>query len=194
LATPGAKPQRAHAQRNRAALLTAAREVFESGEPDARIEEIARRAGVGVGTLYRHFETREALVEAVYEQRVADLCATAEELARTLGPDEALGEFLRRLIAHSAASRGMAVALEAVMNAGSPVFARARAAMSEAIASLMAAGVAAGTVRADVAPGTVFRAMGGICASHGRPDWESGAHAVVRLLLDGLSVRKATHP
>lgn len=180
------KPLRAHAQRNRNALLAAAREAFAAGEMDIRIEEIARRAGVGVGTLYRHFETREALIEAVYRQRVDDLCAMAPNLLATLPPHEALRAFLEQLISHSAASRGMAVALETLMNTGSPVFARARTDMVEGIASLMTAAAQAGTIRADIAPETLFRAMGGICTSHDQPDWEAEAHAVVHLLLDGL--------
>ncbi|WP_329128973.1 TetR/AcrR family transcriptional regulator [Streptomyces sp. NBC_01476] len=192
--TAAGKPLRAHALRNRDALLAAAREAFDAGRPDIRIEEIARRAGVGVGTLYRHFETREAIVEAVYRQRVEDLCAAAPRLLETVTPYEALREFLGQLIAHSAASQGMAVALQNVMNTGSPVFARGRAAMTEAIALIMAAAVEAGALRADVAPATVFRAMGGICTSHDQPDWEEGAHAVVRLLLDGLRPGAAGAP
>lgn len=180
------RPLRAHAQRNRDALLAVAREAFEAGEVDLRIEEIARRAGVGVGTLYRHFSTRGALVEAVYHRRVEDLCATAPRLLATRTPHDALGRFLRQLITHSAASSGMASALDSLMTTGSPVFAQARTAMTEAIASIMKAGVAAGDIRADVTAQTLFQAMGGICTTHDRPGWETGAHAVVRLLLDGL--------
>jgi len=73
-----------------------------------------------------------------------------------------------------------------VLNTGSPVAAHARAAMVDALASIMTAAVAAGEIRADIAPHTVFRAMGGVCTSHGLPDWEAQAQAVVRLLLDGL--------
>ncbi|MFI6937076.1 TetR/AcrR family transcriptional regulator [Streptomyces sp. NPDC050287] len=180
------KPLRAHALRNRNSLLTAAREAFDAAESDIRIEEIARRAGVGVGTFYRHFETREAIVEAVYRQRVEDLCGTAPRLLSTLPPYDALQAFLQQLITHSAASQGMAMALQTVMNTGSPVFAQARAAMTDAIAAVMAAAVEAGTIRADITPETVFQAMGGICTSHGQPGWEARAQAVVRLLLDGL--------
>ncbi|MEE4596018.1 helix-turn-helix domain-containing protein [Streptomyces sp. DSM 41524] len=177
---------RAHALRNRNALIAAAHEAFAQGELDIRIEEIARRAGVGVGTLYRHFETREAIIEAVYRERVDDLCGTAAHLLGTLAPDEALYEFLQRLIGHAAASRGMAVALETVLTSGSPVFARARSQMVDAVASLITATAATGAIREDVAPETVFRAMGGVCASHHQPEWEAGARAVVDLLFDGL--------
>ncbi|GAA4517652.1 TetR/AcrR family transcriptional regulator [Actinoallomurus oryzae] len=180
------KPLRAHALRNRNALLTAAREAFTAGEVNVRIEEIARRAGVGVGTLYRHFETREALIEAVYRSRVDDLCAMAPRLLDTLPPHEALRAFLEQLVAHSADSQGMAVALQTLMDGRSSVFAQTRTDMVEAIATLMTAAAQAGTIRADIAPHTVFLAMGGICASHDQPGWETEAHTVVRLLLDGL--------
>lgn len=181
-----AKPLRAHALRNRNALLAAAYQAFAAGNVSIRMEEIARRAGVGVGTLYRHFETREALIEGVYRRRVDNLCATVPHLLATRAPDEALGEFLRQLVAHSAESHGMALALKTLMSSRSTIFARSRADMVEAIASLMTAAAKAGTIRADVEPRTVFLAMGGICVSHDQPEWETGAQAVVRLLLDGL--------
>ncbi|MGW7002663.1 TetR/AcrR family transcriptional regulator [Streptomyces sp. NPDC054933] len=180
------KPLRAHAQRNRDALVAVARDAFAAGEVDIRVEEIARRAGVGVGTFYRHFATREAIIEAVYDQRVSDLCDAAPRLLETLPPEQALRAFLQQLVDHSAESRSMAVALKTVMDLGSPVFAQARAAMIETIGQLMAAAVATGAVRADITPETVFRAMSGICASHDQPGWEAGSRAVVRLLCDGL--------
>lgn len=153
---------------------------------DIRVEEIARRAGVGVGTFYRHFATREAVIEAVYDQRVQDLCDAAPRLLETLPPEETLRAFLQQLVDHSAASRSMAVALKTVTDLGSPVFSQARAAMIETIGRLMTAAITTGAIRADVTPETVFRAMGGICASHDQPGWEAGAHEVVRLLFDGL--------
>jgi AcrR family transcriptional regulator len=182
---PANRPLRAHAQRNRDALVATAREAFAAGEADIRVEEIARRAGVGVGTFYRHFATREAIIEAVYDQRVRDLCDTAG-LLQTLPPQEALRIFLDQLVEHAVESRSMAVALTTVMNLGSPVFGRGREAMAETIGQLMAAAVAAGAIRADITPDTVFRAMGCICASHDQPGWESAAREVVRLFYDGL--------
>ncbi|WP_205315278.1 TetR/AcrR family transcriptional regulator [Nonomuraea lactucae] len=187
------RPRRAHALRNRDALLAVAAEAFGAGEVDIHIQEIARRAGVGIGTLYRHFESREAIIEAVYRQRVDDLYAMAPRLLAALPPDEALRAFLEQLIAHSAASRGMAVALQTLMDTRSAVFARARTDMIEAIASLMNAAAQTGSIRADVTPETVFRAMSAICISHDQPGWETEAHAVVRLLLDGLRHRERGH-
>ncbi|MFI1408407.1 TetR/AcrR family transcriptional regulator [Streptomyces sp. NPDC020707] len=186
-ATPPAdRPLRAHARRNRDALLGAAREAFAAGEADIRVEEIARRAGVGVGTFYRHFPTREAVVEAVYDERVRDMCAHVQTLLATDPPHDALRAFLEQLIQHAVDSRSMAAALKTLMDLGSPVFNRGRETMVDTIGQLMAAGVAAGTIRADITADTVFRAMGGICASHGQPGWEDAAREVVHLLYDGL--------
>ncbi|MFB9508994.1 TetR/AcrR family transcriptional regulator [Streptomyces aurantiacus] len=180
------RPLRAHAQRNRDALLTAAREAFTAGESDIHVEEIARRAGVGVGTFYRHFATREAVIEAVYDERIQDLCHRAPDLLESLPPHEALRVFMEQLVQHAVESRSMAVALKTVMDLGSPVFNQGRETMSDTIGQLMAAGVADGTIRADVTADTVFRAMGGICASHDQPGWEKAALDVMHLIHDGL--------
>ncbi|MFD6288571.1 TetR/AcrR family transcriptional regulator [Streptomyces sp. NPDC060205] len=186
-ATPPAdRPLRAHAQRNRDALLLAARDAFTAGEADIRVEEIARRAGVGVGTFYRHFPTREAVVEAVYDERVRGMCAQVPALLATDPPHEVLRAFLEQLIQHAVDSRSMAAALKTLMDLGSPVFNHGRATMVDTIRQLLAAGVAAGTIRADITADTVFRAMGGVCASHGQPGWEDGAREVVGLIYDGL--------
>lgn len=183
---PTDRPLRAHARRNRDALLGAARDAFGAGEADIRVEEIARRAGVGVGTFYRHFPTREAVVEAVYDERVRDICARVAAQLATDPPHEVLRAFLEQLIQHAVDSRSMAAALKTLMDLGSPVFNRGRVTMVDTISQLMAAGVAAGTIRADITADTVFRAMGGVCASHGQPGWENAAREVVRLIYDGL--------
>ncbi|MCM3300867.1 TetR/AcrR family transcriptional regulator [Streptomyces pseudogriseolus] len=186
-ATPPAdRPLRAQARRNRDALLGAAQDAFAAGEADIRVEEIARRAGVGVGTFYRHFPTREAIVEAVYDERVRGMCAGVPALLATDPPHDVLRAFLEQLIQHAVDSRSMAAALKTLMDLGSPVFNRGRVTMVDTIGQLMAAGVAAGTIRADITADTVFRAMGGVCASHGQPGWENAAREVVRLICDGL--------
>lgn len=181
------KPLRAHARRNREALVAAAREAFAAGEADIHVEEIARRAGVGVGTFYRHFATREGIIEAVYDQRVRDLCAAAPSLLEALPPQDAIAAFLQQLVDLAAGSRSTAVALKAVMDLGSPVFPRARAAMIDALGRLMSAAAAAGAIRTDIGPQTLFRAMSGICFSHDQPGWEPEARSIVRLLCAGLA-------
>ncbi|WP_044244100.1 TetR/AcrR family transcriptional regulator [Chondromyces apiculatus] len=191
---PPSKPLRADARRNRDALLATARDAFVAGELDVRIEEIARRAGVGVGTLYRHFETREAMIEAVYRQEIDRLCGSAAELLDALPADEALEAFLRRLVDHIAMNLGLAAALTAVMGSASPAFAHGSQKLLEALGLLMNAAAALGRIRADVAPKTVLMALGGVCAAHGQPGWEEGARAVIALLIDGLRFGVAPGP
>ncbi|MBB1154368.1 TetR/AcrR family transcriptional regulator [Amycolatopsis sp. DR6-1] len=183
---PSTRPLRADARRNRDALLAAAREAFLAGEADAHVDEIAKRAGVAVGTLYRHFETREALVEEVYRQEVDQLCALPSQLLAQHTPDEALRYFLLRLVDHAAVGKGMAVALESIMATDSPVFEDARAQMAGALDELLEAGAAAGSLRADIGGRTVLRALGGICGMRIAEGWKDEAVRITEILLDGL--------
>ncbi|MFI2641816.1 TetR/AcrR family transcriptional regulator [Streptomyces sp. NPDC018610] len=177
---------RADARGNREALLAAAREAFLTGAADAHVKEIARRAGVAVGTLYRHFETREALLEAVLRQEVDELCAAPARLLVRHAPDEALRRFLLLLVERAAMGRGMAVALESVMATDSPPYDDVRARMVRAFDRLLEAGEAAGTVRGGVGGRTLLRAMGGICGMHAMEGWQEEAVRITALLLDGL--------
>jgi len=183
---PSPRPLRADARRNREALLSAAREAFLAGDTDAHVEEIARSAGVAVGTLYRHFETREALIEEVYRKEVDDLCAAPEQLLEHHAPAEALRRFLLLLVDHAAVGKGMSVALESIMASDSPVFGVARTRMGEALTRLLDAGATAGTVRGDVTGPTLLRALGGICAMRVSDGWLDEARQITNLLLDGL--------
>ncbi|MCQ8188267.1 TetR/AcrR family transcriptional regulator [Streptomyces rugosispiralis] len=188
---PSSRPLRADARRNREALLTAAREAFLTGDADAHVEEIARRAGVAVGTLYRHFETREALVAEVYRQEVAELCAAPARLLADHAPDEALRRFLLLLVAHSAVGKGMAEALESIMATDSPIFDDARAEMARALDELLAAGVAAGAIRPGVSGRVLLRALGGICGMRAK-GWEDDAVRITAILYDGLRLGAAS--
>ncbi|WP_432832682.1 TetR/AcrR family transcriptional regulator [Dactylosporangium sp. CA-092794] len=180
------RPLRADARRNRESLLAAAREAFLGGEADAGVEEIARRAGVAVGTLYRHFETREALVEEVYRQEVDELCAAPADLLDRHAPDEALRRFLLLLVEHAAVSKGMAVALESIMATDSPVFDDARTQMAHTLDRLLRAGAAAGTIRGDVGGRTMLRALGGVCGMRATDGWKDEAVRITAILFDGL--------
>ncbi|GAA4263946.1 TetR/AcrR family transcriptional regulator [Dactylosporangium darangshiense] len=180
------RPLRADARRNRESLLAAAREAFLDGEADAGVEEIARRAGVAVGTLYRHFETREALVEEVYRREVDELCAAPADLLDRHAPDEALRRFLLLLVEHAAVGKGMAVALESIMATDSPVFDDARTQMAHALDQLLTAGAAAGTIRGDVSGRTMLRALGGVCRMHATDGWKHEAVRITAILFDGL--------
>ncbi|WP_209241630.1 TetR/AcrR family transcriptional regulator [Streptomyces oryzae] len=183
---PASRPLRADARRNREALLSAARQAFLSGDTDAHVEEIARSAGVAVGTLYRHFETREALIEEVYRKEVDDLCAAPGVLLDQHTPEEALRRFLLLLVDHAAVGKGMSSVLESIMATDSPVFDDARTRMANALSLLLEAGSAAGTVRDDVTGSTLLRALGGICGMRATEGWLVEARQVTALLFDGL--------
>ncbi|MBU6532936.1 TetR/AcrR family transcriptional regulator [Streptomyces sp. NPDC057245] len=183
---PSSRPLRADARRNREALLSAARQAFLGGDTDTHVEDIARSAGVAVGTLYRHFETREALVEEVYRKEVDDLCTAPDDLLNRHAPDEALRRFLLLLVDHAAVGRGMSVALESIMATDSPVFDDARTRMGDALTRLLDAGSAAGTVRDDVSGPTLLRALGGVCALRATEGWLDEARQITTLILDGL--------
>ncbi|MGI5208247.1 TetR/AcrR family transcriptional regulator [Spirillospora sp. CA-108201] len=188
------RPLRADARRNREALLAAAREAFLGGDTDAHVEEIARSAGVAVGTFYRHFETREVLIEEVYRKEVDELCAAPAELLDRHAPDEALRRFLLLLVDHAAVGKGMSVALESIMATDSPVFGAARTQMANALDRLLAAGAEAGAVRCDVTGSTLLRALGGICGMRATEGWLVEARQITALLFDGLrhGARRAT--
>jgi AcrR family transcriptional regulator len=188
---PSSRPLRADARRNREALLVAAREAFLADDA-AHVEEIARRAEVAVGTLYRHFETREALVAEVYRQEVAELCATPARLLAQHTPDEALRTFLLLLVEHAAVGRGMGEALESIMATDSPVFDDAREEMARALDELLAAGVAAGLVRSGISGRVVLRALGGICGMRAQ-GWKDDALRIATILYDGLRYGAANH-
>ncbi|MFE9814066.1 TetR/AcrR family transcriptional regulator [Streptomyces sp. NPDC005773] len=183
---PASRPLRADARRNREALLSAARQAFLGGDSDAHVEDIARSAGVAVGTLYRHFETREALIEEVYRKEVDDLCTAPGVLLDRHAPDEALRRFLLLLVDHAAVGKGMSSVLESIMATDSPVFDDARTRMANALSLLLEAGSTAGTVRDDVTGSTLLRALGGICGMRATEGWLGEARQVTALLFDGL--------
>ncbi len=184
------KPLRADARRNRDALLAKAREVFDAGGFfDLRFDDFARLAGVGTGTLYRHFPTREALAEAVYHEEVAALCDRARRLRATLPAQEALAAFLRGMVDHMDAHQGLARTLATLMTTGSSALADGSQALEQAVTELVAAAVTDGAVRDDVGAGAVMMALHGIGAAHDRPDWRAEADGVITLVLDGLTSR-----
>ena len=183
------KPLRKDAARNREKLLAAAVVLFAERGTEGSLEEVAKRAGVGIGTLYRHFPTRDALVEAAYRNEVAQLRAAADELLAELPPDEALEAFMRRFIEYGTAKRGMRDALHSIAGGGSDLFAETRGQVTEAVAVLLEAGAEAGTLRRDVEAEDVLRAMGAIWMVADGDDFTEQAMRVLRLVLDGLRYR-----
>src|ERR1700759_2316242 len=138
------KTTRADAVRNREKLLIAATELFAARGTDVSLEAIAKRAGVGIGTLYRHFPTRGALVEPAYRNEVAQLTAAAPSLLEQHPPDEALAEWMERFVAYAIAKKGMRGALRMEL------FPDTRERIVGAIAQLLEAGMRDGTLRADI--------------------------------------------
>ncbi|MFI5957638.1 TetR/AcrR family transcriptional regulator [Cryptosporangium sp. NPDC051539] len=181
-----AKPLRADARRNRDALVTKARELFADGGFDLRFDDFAKLAGVGTGTLYRHFPTREALAEAVYREELVAMCDRARELQATLPADEALESFLRGLLSHLNAHEGLARSLATLMATRTGALAEGAQALGQVINDLLAAAVRTGAVRDDVGAGAVMMAFQGICASYDHPAYRADADGVITLVLDGL--------
>jgi AcrR family transcriptional regulator len=187
-AQPGgrkARGVRADAQRNMDALLDAALAVFTTSGVDAPVREIAERAGVGVGTLYRHFPQRSDLVVAVFCHEV-DACAdAAPTLAAKHGPSEALDLWMQRYVDFLAAKRGLAAAL----HSGDPAFetlpAYFRKRLVPALRSLLEAAAAAGEVRADVEPDELLTAVASLCMQ-AHDARRAQARRMVALLIDGL--------
>ena len=148
--TPAGTAMRADARRNRQRLLDAALQVYaERGADDASLDEIARRAGVGIGTLYRHFPTRQALLEAVYRDQVEELCAVARELHDEAPPEQALERWLRALMAFATTKKNLSSSLMSGPNK-SEVATSCSAMVREAATKLLAEAQATGQVRGDV--------------------------------------------
>jgi AcrR family transcriptional regulator len=186
----GRRPLRADAQRNRDRLLDSAVRAFSrESSAEVTLDAIAKDAGVGIGTLYRHFPTREALVEATYRNELARLCDAAPELLRTAPPDRALRQWMDRFVDYMTTKRGMADALRAVVASGGNPFAESRARMTAAVTTLLKAGAADGTLRPDVEPGDVVVTLSGVSLAAGDPAQRQQAGRVLDLLMDGLRYR-----
>lgn len=182
---PGRAPRK-DAARNREALLSAAAEVYAERGVEASLEEIARRAGLGIGTLYRHFPSRDALNEAVYRREVESLCDGAQQLLGEQQPVEALAAWMRRFAGYVARKRGMAMALKSALGPDNELFSYSHRRIRESLDVLVEAAVRAGQIRSDVDPEDLLRAMSGICMAADAPGWAERTSRLVDLLVDGL--------
>lgn len=185
-AKTAAKPLRADAARNRELLLATAAEAFEQRGAEAPLEDIAKRAGVGIGTLYRHFPTRDALLEAVYRREVEILCDGVAELRAEHTPDEALSIWMRRFVTYVAKKRGMAQALKTAFGAEYTLFVDSRTRIRESLDALVGDAAAAGLIRDDIDSLDLMRAMSGICMAADPAAASDTTNTIVGLLLDGL--------
>lgn len=174
---------RADAQRNRDRILDAAANAFTRDADDATLDAIAKEAGVGIGTLYRHFPTREALVDAAYRNELGRLCDAADDLLAAMSPDKALRAWMDRFVDYMTTKRGMGEALRALIAAGGDPFARSWELMLAATATLLRAAVGSGAVRADVGAEDVLRAIGAVSIA---PGDQAQAGRLLDLIMDGL--------
>ena len=179
---------RADAVRNRERVVEAAKAVFSAGGGDASLEAVARRAGVGIGTLYRHFPTREALYEAVYQHEVQQLWELAERLKDEASPVEALRRGMRALVEFVATKKGMSAALALAVTGFSELHVRSSPRLEKAARILLERAVAAGEIRSDIDPGDLMRAVVGMCLVHNQPGWQANVLPLVDVLVDGLRV------
>ena len=186
-ATEKRKP-RADAVRNRERVLDAAKAVFSQGGP-ASLETVAKRAGVGIGTLYRHFPTREALYEAVYRHEVDQLVELARHLEVERTPVEALRRWLRAGVEFMATKKGMAAALAMAAHGSPELVAYSLDRLTGALAELVQRAVAAGEIRADIDPEDLLRTLVGIYYAHDRPGWQAKVLRLVDVFIDGLRRR-----
>jgi AcrR family transcriptional regulator len=184
-AEKGRKP-RADSLRNREQLLKAAKAAFAESGADVPLEEIARRAGVGIGTLYRHFPTREAILAAVYRREVEQLSDSAEALLAARPPGEALEAWLHLLVDYMATKRVIAPALRAAPGEGAQVYAASGAAITEAMRRLAEAAIASGDIRPDVGPDDLYRMLVGLSHGYDQPGWEASARRLIAIVMAGL--------
>ena len=183
------RPKRADARRNYDKVLAAAREAFAEGGESTALEEIARRAGVGIGTLYRNFPNRQALLETLYLEEVEGICRLAEEQRESADPWEALTSWFERFIGYIATKQALAAELTNYLDRDAQLFKSSRAALWAAGEPLLTRAQEAGVVRPDAEIGDVMHMVMGI-AKVPTADPSQTTH-IVRMALDGLRYRPA---
>jgi AcrR family transcriptional regulator len=177
---------RVDAERNRARLLEAARAAFASGQAPVTLEQIARDADVGIGTLYRHFPTREALVEALYRKELADLCASADDLLAAHTPERALRAWMDRFADYVRAKREMADALRAVFASGSVTVSQAREQLTAAVQTILGAGITSRTLRDDVRAEDIVATIVGMFTATSLAGGHEQLERMLDLLMDAV--------
>ncbi|MGW0590080.1 TetR/AcrR family transcriptional regulator [Streptosporangium sp. NPDC002607] len=185
------RPLRADAQRNRDRLLEVAVRAFSQDGPDVTLDAIAKEAGVGVGTLYRHFPTRESLIEAAYRNELSRLREAADELVSALPPAEATRAWMDRFVDYMTTKRCMADALHAVIASDENPFAHSRDQLVGSLTVLLNAGAESGALRGDVEPVDVLATLAGVTLTAREPRQRQQAARMLDLLMDGLRYRPA---
>jgi AcrR family transcriptional regulator len=182
---PARRRPRADASRNRELLIATAKAMFTEGNLEVRLDEVARRAGLGIGTLYRHFPTRDALIEAIYRADVEALSEAAARFAATLPPVEALRAWMCLFVDYIAAKKLIAPALNAMVGGPDELYARSVDLIKNAIGTLAGRAVAAGDMRPDLDPFDLLRALAGVANVASSPGWEASAKRLVDILIAG---------
>jgi AcrR family transcriptional regulator len=181
-----ARKPRADGERNRERLVAAAKAAFAETGPGASLEEIARRAGVGIGTLYRHFPTRDAVIEAVYRREVEQLAAAATRLLESQAPGDALHEWLRLLIDYIVTKKVVAQAISPTVGGVAALYPSSGAQITEAMAQLMTRAVASGDIRGDIDSTDLLRGLVGFTYGADAPGWRESALRLLDIMMDGL--------
>ena len=182
----GNRRPRTDAIRNRERVLEAAKAVFSQGGPEASLEAVARHAGVGIGTLYRHFPTREALYETVYRREVDQLVELAAQLEAQTTPIEALRHWMRAGVEFMATKKGMAAALAVAAHSSSELVAYSLDQLTKALGGLLERAAVAGELRADIDPEDLLRTLVGMCYAQDRPGWQDNVLRLVDIFIAGL--------
>src|ERR1700682_4727079 len=187
--TESTRKPRADAVRNRERVLEAAKAVFSAGGAEASLEAVARAADVGIGTLYRHFPTREALFEAVYRREVQQLADLAEELKQEPQPVDALRHWMHSIVTFVATKKGMSAALALAAYKNSELFSYSFDRLTRAVGGLLDRAIAGREIRDDISPEDLLRALVGMCYLHDQPGWQTSVLRLVDVFIDGLRIR-----
>jgi len=187
---PGRRKPRADAQRNRERILDVAKEAFARHGANTSLDDIAKKVGVGPGTLYRHFPTREELLQAVYRAGLEKLAAAEQKFSQTMAPTDALRAWLLLFVDAIAAKQLIAPALNTLLGDPKKVFETSYAKMHQAIRALVKRGVESGDIRSDLDPVDLLRALIGVSNVASAPDWQPSARRLVDILIAGSSPAK----
>jgi AcrR family transcriptional regulator len=180
-----ARKPRADAQRNRDRVLEVAREAFTRLGANASLDEVAKQAGVGAGTLYRHFPTRDELLKAVYRSEVKKLASAEQKFAETMPPIEALRAWMLLFVDYIATKKIIAPALNNLVGGPSKVFEASHDQIWEAIRALVKRAIKSGDIRKDLAPIDLLRALIGVANVASSLDWQQSARRLVDILITG---------
>ena len=176
---------RTDAQRNRERILEVAKEAFTRFGAQASLDDIAKQAGVGAGTLYRHFPTRDALIEAVYRSEVEKLAAAERKFAETMPPVDALRAWMLLFVDHIAAKQIIAPALNSIVGGPSRLYESSRGPIQGAIDALVTRAIKTGDIRRDLDPFDLLRALIGVSHVASGPGWQQSARRLVDILITG---------